>query len=452
MKIVKENIDQLNAVLRLTVEKEDYEAQVEKKLASHRKTASFKGFRAGKVPMSLIKKMYGKGVMAELVNATISDNLYKYIREEKLNVIGEPLSNESLQKEIDFDTDTEFEFVFDLGLAPEISINFEESNAFPYYTIKADETLISEQIENIAYQYGEQKNTEIAVADDLVYCEIAEIDDAGNEVEGGLKVDRAPVSVKTIKDDQIQAQFLGANISQVLNFDVTKAFTNNADLAALFAVEQSSLDEKVKSKKFNFTIKEILHFAKAEINQNLFDKAFGPDVVKTEEEFKAKIEEQIATQFKKDSNFRFQVDAKDQLIAETDINLPDEFLKRWIKRKDEKITDEILAAEYDAFARSFRWELIRNSVVKAGELKVEDADMKLSAIEITRSQFAQYGMGNLPDQQYEQYSKAILEDEKQRQRIWEIAIESKVFEYIQSKVKLDEKEISVEDFKKLYEN
>ncbi len=452
MKIVKENIDNLNAVIRMTVEKEDYEQKVDKKLREHRKSASLKGFRAGKVPLGLIKKMYGKSVLGEEVNAVISENLMSYIRDEKLNILGEPLGNETEQKEIDFDSQTEFEFIFDIGLAPEVSIELTKEQKFPYYKIKADEKLVEDSMDRYAYQYGEQKKTEIVAEDDVVYCEIAEINDAGEIVEGGLFIEKAPVSVKTIKEEAITAQFIGANVNEVLNFDITKAFTNDADMAALFNVEQATLAETVKSKKFNFTIKEILHFTKAEINQELFDKAFGAETVKSEEEFKAKVEEQVASQFTKDSDYRFSFDTKEKLISETEIALPDDFLKRWIKRSDEKLTDDVIAKEYGAFAETLRWELIRNNILKSTELKVEEADLKTAAIEVTKAQFAQYGMANLPDEQYEKYAEDLLKEEKQRKNLWETASDIKVLAHIKETVSLDEKALTVDEFKKLYED
>lgn len=451
MKIVKENKDELNAVLRMTVEKEDYEPKVDKKLREHRKTASMKGFRAGKVPLGLIKKMYGKQVLAEEVNTAISQNLYKYIQDEKLNLLGEPMSSETEQKPVDFDSQTDFEFVFDIALAPEIDIKFDKTKKYTFYKINADEELVDEQVNRYAYQFGSQKNTEIVADEDLVYCEISEIDEDGNVVEGGLSVERTPISVKTIKDEEIKKQFIGANLSEVLNLDVTKAFENDADMAALFAVEQKDLDEKVKSKKFNFTVKEIMHFEKAEINQDLFDKAFGEGVVKSEEEFRTKVKEQLENQFKQDSEYRFQIDTRKKLIEDTKLPLPDEFLKRWVKKSDEKLTDEVIEKEYDALADNIRWDLIRNKVMEEQEIKVEEEDLKSGAIEMAKAQFAQYGMANLPNEQYEPYAQQILQNENQKKRIFEISGDKKIFQYIQAAVTLNEKEVSADEFKKLYE-
>jgi len=452
MKIVKEHISDLNAVLKMTVEKQDYEPIVDKKLKDYRKNVTMKGFRTGNAPLGLVKKMYGTSIMVEEVNGLISNNLNNYIKEEKLNILGEPIPySDSTPNANDFNNPSDFQFSFEIGLAPEVSIELTKEVSYPFYTVNITQELIDESIERYAFQYGEQKNTEIVEADDIVYCEIIEINDEGHVVEDGLFVDKAPVSMRKVDSQEAKDLFLGANIDQVVSFDVSKAFANDADMAALFAVSQYELEEKVKTKKFNFTIKEILHYTKAELNQELFDKIYGEGVVNSMEELNEKVKEELVKKFRKDSDYRFQLDTKAKLM-EMPISLPDDFLKRWMRLSDKNLTEKIIEDEYHLFAQNFRWELIRTAIFKSQNIKIQDADLKKAAIEVAKAQFAQYGLGYLPEEQYERFAETLLDEEKERKRLVQIAIETRVFSQIQSVVTLDEKVVSLEEFNKLFEN
>lgn len=453
MKIVKEHISDLNAVLKMTVEKQDYEPIVEKKLKDYRKNVTMKGFRTGNAPMGLVKKMYGTSILVDEVNTLISKGLNDYIKDEKLALLGEPIPySDDIQPKNDFLNPEELHFSFEIGLAPEVAIELSKEVSYPYYKIDVTQELISEHSERYTYQYGQQKNAEIVEGDDVVYCEVIEIDQDGHVIEDGLFIDRAPVSMKKLNSTEAKEAFLGANIDQVVSFDVAKAFENDADMAALFAVSQDELDEKVKSKKFNFTVKEILHFTKAELNQELFDKIYGEGVVNSMDEFNEKLKIELENQFGKDSDYRFQYDAKAKLMKDYQIALPDEFLKRWMKLTDKNLTDEILENEYASSADNFRWELIRANIFKTNKVKIEDADLKKAAIEVAKAQFAQYGLGYLPEEQYAQFAETLLEEEKERKRLVQIAIETKVFSIIKELVSHDVKVINIDDFRKLYEN
>ncbi len=450
MKIVKENTGDLTAVLNVTIEKQDFEQKVEKRLKDYRKSVTLKGFRTGMAPLGLVKKMYGNSILVEEVNKILSNDMNDYIQKEMPNIIGDVLPIEEKSPSFDIDNLSDLTFSFEVGFAPEINLNLTKEVEFPLYKVKITDEMLETEIERLTIEYGQQKNTGVVSENSLVYCEIEEITSEENEQIDSIYIERTPISVTKIADEEIKNMFMGANESQVLNFDVAKAFANDADLAALFAVEQAELEEKVKSKSFNFTIIEILDFTKAELNSDFFDKIYGMGKIQTQEEFKEKVIESIKKSYEKDSLYRFRIDAKEKLMNDNEIALPDEFLKRWIKSRDKSITDQHIEKEYDAVAKNFRWDLLRTNILKQSNLKVTDADIKASAVEIAKAQFAQYGMGNLPDEQYGYYAETLLKDQKYSTYIRESAIDNKALTAVFSAVSLSEKEVSMEEFNQLF--
>ncbi|NOQ26872.1 MAG: trigger factor [Bacteroidales bacterium] len=449
MNIVKENNSDLTAILKINITKEDYSEKVDNVINDHRKKARIDGFRPGKVPIGLIKKMYGKGILLEEVNKLISESLTNYIRDEKLNLLGEPLPNED-QIVADFDNETEFEFKFDVALAPEVEIKLSKKDKIPYYDIKVDEKLLESHTDNYARKFGQFLDVEETTDNELLTGNFIQLDDKGAILENGIKSDDVKITIEYIKDADIKATFAGKKIGDNITFDVRKAYPSDSEIASMLKIDKEIA--KVVNGDFQFNIKVVQRFDKAEINQELFDKAFGEGVIKSDEEFKAKITEEIKSNFVRETDYRFMIDAKQKFVEKINPELPTEFLQRWLTVVNEgKFTAEQIKEEYPKFEDDLKWQLIKDQIIRDNEIKVEEADILEAAMEVTAAQFAQYGLGNLPKEQLEQYAQEILKKDDEKRKLYEKKFEDKVVDFIKESVKLDTKEVTVEEFKKLWE-
>ncbi len=449
MNIVKENIDDLNALLKVQITEEDYAEKVETVLKDYRKKARIDGFRPGKVPSGLIKKMYGNAILAEEVNKLISESLTNYIRDEKLNILGEPLPNKD-QKTIDFDQDKEFEFVFDIGLAPEVDVKLSKKDKVPYYDIKVDKKLLETYTENYQRRFGEFKDVEETTDNEMLTGNFIQLDEEGNILEDGIKTDDVRITIEYIKDNDIKATFAGKKVGDKVRFDVRKAYPSDSEVASMLKIDKEKAQNITGD--FEFQINQIQRFEKAEVNQELFDKAFGEGVIKSIKEFNNKLTEEIKSNFTKEADYRFLIDAKEKLVSKIKPELPVEFLKRWlIAINEEKFTPEQIEEEFPKFETDLKWQIIRDQIIKDNEIKVEESEVLEVAKEVTAAQFMQYGLNDLPDEQLEMYAKEILKKDSERRNLYERKFEDKVLEVIKDTVKLDEKEITTEDFQKLFE-
>ncbi len=449
MNIVKENTGDLTAVLKVNISEKDYAEKVENVIKDYRKKARIDGFRPGKVPAGLIKKMYGTGILVEEVNKLISESLTNYIREEKLNILGEPLPTEN-QKPADFDSETEFEFLFDVALAPEVDVKLSKKDKVPYYEIKVDEKLLETHIDNYARRFGEFKDVEETTDNEMLTGNFVQLDEQGNVLEDGIRAEEVKITIEYIKNEEIKKAMAGHKVGDTITLDVRKAYPSDSEIASMLKIDKEVA--KNVTGDFNFEILKVERFDKAEINQDLYDKAFGKDKVKSEKEFKAKLTEEIKSNFVRETDYRFLIDAKDKLVAKIDPKLPTEFLKRWLIAVNEgKFTPEQIEEEFPRFEEDLKWQLIKDTIIKENELKVEEQDILEAAKEVTAAQFAQYGLTNLPDEQLAQYAQEILKKDDERRKLYEKKFEDKVLEFIKESIKLDTKEISVEDFQKLWE-
>lgn len=450
MNIVKENNSDLTAVLKINITKEDYSEKVDNVIKDYRKKARIDGFRPGKVPIGLIKQMYGKGILLEEVNKLISESLTNYIRDEKLNLLGEPLPNED-QTVADFDNETEFEFKFDVALAPEVEINLSKKDKVPFYDIKVDKKLLESHTDNYARKFGQFLDVEETTDNELLTGNFIQLDDKGAVLENGIKSDDVKITIEYIKDADIKATFAGKKVGDNIVFDVRKAYPSDSEIASMLKIDKEIA--KIVNGDFQFDIKVVQRFDKAEINQELFDKAFGKDVVKSEEEFNAKLTEEIKSNFVRETNYRFMIDAKQKFVEKINPELPAEFLQRWLTVVNEgKFTAEQIKEEYPRFEDDLKWQLIKDQIIRDNEIKVEEADILEAAMEVTAAQFAQYGLGNLPKEQLEQYAQEILKKDDEKRKLYEKKFEDKVVDFIKESVKLDTKEVTVEEFQKLWED
>lgn len=449
MNIVKENVNDLTAVLKVQITKDDYSEKVENTLKDYRKKARIDGFRPGKVPTGLVKKMYGKGILIEEVNKLISESLTNYIRDEKLNLLGEPLPNQD-QKTVDFDNDTEYEFAFDIALSPQVEVKLSKRDKVPYYDIKVDEKLLESHTDNYARKFGEFKDVDITTDVEMLSGNFIQLDEEKNILEGGITAEDVRITIEYIKDEEIKKTFGEKKVGDNVVFDVRKAYPSDSEIASMLRIDKEVAKELTGD--FQFEITKIQKFDKAEINQDLFDKAFGKDVIKSVEEFNAKLTEEIKANFKKDTDYRFMVDAKEKFVTKFNPELPTEFLKRWLTVVNEgKFTVEQIEEEFPKFEQDLKWQVIKDQIIRENEIKVEESEILDLAKEVTAAQFAQYGLANLPDEQLATYAQEILKKDGERRNLYERKFEDKVVEFIKDSVKLDEKEISTEDFQKLWE-
>lgn len=450
MNIVKENINDLTAVLKVNITKEDYSQKVEDVIKDYRKKARIDGFRPGKVPTGLIQKMYGKGILVEEVNKLISESLTNYIRDEKLNLLGEPLPSMN-QKTADFDNETEFEFSFDVAIAPEVEIKISKKDKVPYYDIKVDDKLLESYTDNYARKFGEFKDVEEAADKEMLSGNFKQLNEEGNILEDGIKADDVRITIEYIKDEDIKKVFAGKKVGDVVNFDVRKAYPSDAEIASMLRINKEKAKEI--NGDFQFEITKIQRFEKSEINQDFYDKAFGKDVIKSEAEFKAKVTEEIKANFVRETDYRFMIDAKQVFVEKINPELPVEFLKRWLTAINEgKFTAEQIEEEFPKFEEDLKWQLIKDQIIRNNEIKVEESEVIDAAKEVTAAQFAQYGLTNLPSEQLEQYAMEILKKDGERRNLYEKKFEDKVVAFIKDSVKLDNKEVTIEEFQKLWEN
>jgi trigger factor len=453
MEIIKNQIDELNAQIQIQLNEADLNPKVEASLADIRKKAQIKGFRPGKVPVGLIKKMYGKAVMYEEMNKFVSEALSKYLKDENIETIGEPIPSEN-QDVIDLDTQKEFNFSFDLGLRPEFEIELNKKLKIPYYSIQVDNEMIEKQINTFADRYGKIMPIDSVSEKAYIKGHLAEIDETGNLIENGLTNEESSISVNSIKDEETKQEFLGKLRGDMVVIDPKKAYSSDSEISILLGIEKDQVP--AIASKFQFTIKEITEYVKSEIDQELFDKVFPESGITSVDEFENKIKDMIAASTAKESDYKFLLDTREKLIEKSKIALPEEFLKRWIKIRDDKneFSDEKLNEEFPKLIHNIKWQLIVAKIGKDNELKVEQDEVKDLAIELTEIQFHQYyglPLGTFPKDQLEKYAQDLfLKKEDEVRKLYDRKYEEKVVAVVKESVKLDEKEVSVEDFNKLF--
>ena len=449
MNITKENIDDLNAVLKIKIEKTDYEDKVETVLKDYRKKATIKGFRPGMVPIGLIKKMYGKAVQIDEINKIVTENIQKYITDEKLEILGDPLPKVDEQDKIDFDTQQDFTFSFELGLTPLFELKLSKKNKVNQYDIIVDEKMRSQYLENYTRRYGELKKAEQIEEKDVVKGRIEAIDENGNVIPEGPSVEETSLGIDIIKDEKIKKEFIGKNIHDTIDFDLKKAFPNDTEIAGILHKKKEEVADL--GANYRFTVNEISRFYPAELGKELFDKIFGEGVINSEEEFMKKIEEEIVANLKRESDFKLMMDIKNMTMEKTDFQLPEEFLKKWLLRVNEKSTAEQIEKEFDSFSKDLKWQLIRNKVARDNEVKISEEELQKEAENITRYQFQQYGLFYTTDEQIANYAKETLKRDEDAKRIADKILDEKVILLIKELVKLEDKSVTTEEFNKLFE-
>ena len=444
-----QNVDQVSALLTVNIEKADYQERVEKVLKKYRQQANIPGFRKGMVPMSLVKKQFGKAVMAEEVDKLMQEKVNEYIRENKVNMLGMPLPNEEKMQTIDFDTQENFEFVFDIALAPEFKAEVSEQDAIDFYTIAVSDEMINSQVDMYAQRAAKYEKVEDYQDRDMVKGLLAELDENGNTKEGGIQVEGAVMMPSYMKNDDQKAIFANAKVNDVLVFNPNAAFDGNeAELSSLLKIAREAVAE-MKS-NFSFQIEEITRAVPAALDQALFDQVFGEGAVSSEEEFRGKIKAGIAAQFEVDSNYKFLLDARAYMMNKVGkLQFPDALLKKIMLLNNEDKGESFVEENYEKSLEELTWHLIKEQLVEAFGIKVEQADILEMAKENTRMQFAQYGMMSLPEEMLENYAKEMLKKKENVEGLVNRAVESKLAAALKAKVALNNKEVSMEEFNNL---
>jgi trigger factor len=438
----------VNGTIVIEIEKSDYQDKVDKSLNQYRQKAAMPGFRQGKVPKGVIQKMYGKAVLVDEVNKLVSDELGNFIQENKLRILGEPVANEGDDKKIDLDKDETFTFYFDIALTPEFELTLNKNNRLTYYNVKMEDDVLDKQMEAYKQNMGTHEKTEDDTqATDLIKGVLAELED-GKEKNGGIVIEDAILMPSYVGNEEVKNSFIGKKVGDSVIFNPKTAYDSEAEVASLL----QSTKEEVKNidSEFRFDIKEITRHKAAELNQELFDKIFPAGTVTSEEEFRTKLAEMLSAQFKPNADYLFLRDAKSLILRKMkDVVFPDEFLKNWLLKADEKEISESVEEDYPKFLDDLKFHVAREKIVETNNLKVEKEDVEAIAAEAARAQFAQYGMNNVPDDLLQRYVSEMLSKDENVRGMYNRAVENKLIDWLKSTVKVTEKEISAEEFNNL---
>lgn len=451
MNISFENSDKVNGLLTITVEEADFNASVEKTLKDYRKKANIPGFRPGQAPMGLIKRQFGASVRYDAVNKFVGEQLYKYIQDNNIQMLGEPLPSAKQETPADIEKPAPYTFVFDIAVAPEINMTLDGRNKIDYYTIKADDKLINEQIEMYQsragkYEKAEEYNAEL---NDMLKGDLRELDAEGNTKEDGITVEGAVLMPSYIKVDEQKNLFNNTKPGDIITFNPRKAYPEGeAEISALLKIDREVA--KDLESNFSFQITEIQRFVKAELNQELFDQVFGEGTVKSEDEFRAKIAEGLKPQLEANSDYKFMLDVRTYCENKVgELTWPDELLKRIMLLNNKDKGEDFVEKNYAESIKQLKWHLIKEQLVKANEIKIEDTDVKAAAVEMARMQFAQYGMTNVPDEYVENYANELLKKREAVDNFVERAIDVKLAAALKNTVTLNNKEVTLDEFNEM---
>ena len=449
MKISFECADKINGLLTMTVEPADYQDAVEKTLKSYRKKAQVPGFRPGMVPMGMIKKQYGTAVKVDEVNKLLGEKLYEYVQENKIKMLGEPLPNQEKQVPQDFEKDEELTFVFDIAVAPEFKAELTGRDKVDYYTISADEKLIDDQVQMYQSQAGEFVKAEVFSGNDTITGDMRELDENGNTKEGGIVTEGAMVMPAYVKGEDQKKLFDGCKPGDIITFNPKKAYPDNdAEVAAMLKVKKE--DVKDLTADFSYQITEIRHFQPAEVDQKLFDRVLGEGTVKDEKAFREQIAETIAPQLQQNSDYKFLLDVRKHMEKKVGkLEFPEALLKRVMLQNNQDKGADYVEKNFDGSIKELTWHMIKEQLVAANDIKVEEEDLKAVAKEAIRAQFAQYGMSNVPEDVIENYAAEQMKKRENVDNFVDRAVDVKLTEALKKVVKLNEKTVTLEEFNKL---
>ena len=444
MNITQEKLNDLNAVIKISIAPEDYTEKVEKTIKDQAKKATLPGFRKGMVPVAHIKKMYGRSILVEEINKMLSDTLNNYLSENKVEILGQPLPKVDESKEFKWDFTDAFEFEYEIGLAPAVELSIGAADEFKAYQVKADDETLASRVKNIRKSYGKMTNPEVSADEDVLYADLAELSADGSVFEGGIN-HTGSIRLDQVTDENVKQSLIGLKKDDVVQLDLQQAFGNNENVIAKLLDITEDAAKELKS-TFQVTVKNVNRLEEADLNQEFFDKIFGEGVVTDEAGFTAKITEEIEGMFKQDADRKLQNDIYTKLTEEIKMELPDEFLRKWLKATNEKLTDEELAEGYDDFAKNLKWTLIENKIIKDNNIEIKYDEVFATAKERLDAQFRMYSPAPMPDDQLTQYTTTFLQERDNANRIFEEVKALKVFNHIKSVATISEEEIAYNKF------
>ncbi|HHW81727.1 MAG TPA: trigger factor [Bacteroidales bacterium] len=449
MNVTLNKSDNVNGVISIEMERADFQGNVDKSLNQYRRQASIPGFRPGKVPMGVVKKLYGSAVLAEEVNKLINSTLSNYIQENKLPILGEPLPKEDPEKELDLEKDEKFTFEFEIGLAPEFDLTFDKETALPLYKVALEDELFEKQMEGYKQNFGTyDKIEESALETDLIKGKAVELEN-GEPKEDGIVVENAILMPSYIKnDEETKNRFVGANAGDEVIINPKKAYDNEAEIASFLNIKKEDVAEV--DSDFKLSIEEITRFKEAELNQELFDKVLGEGVATDEETFRAKVKEELSKQFAPDADYFFMKEVRKAILEKMEgVEFPEAFLKKWLKLTNEEATDELIEQDFPNILNDIKYQIAKDKIVTDNDIKTEASDVQELASQVAQSQFAQYGMSNLPAEMLQDYVKRMLENEETVKGLFARVVENKIVEWMKENITVEEIEIKSEEFSKV---
>lgn len=448
MKISFENPDKVNGLLTLTVEEADYKENVEKTLKNYRKKANVPGFRPGMVPMGMIKRQFGTTAKVDEINKLLGEQIYKYVKDNNIQMLGEPLPSDK-QEPVDMEKEAPYTFMFDIAVAPEFKAELTGDDTIDYYTITVDDKIIDQQIDVFASRAGHYDKVEDYQANDMLKGDIRELDENGNTKEGGITVEGAVLMPEYIKVEDQKKLFDGAKLGDIITFNPKKAYPeSDIEVSSLLKMKKEEVADLTAD--FSYQITEISRYVKAEVNQKLFDQVYGKDIIKDEKDFREKIAEGLKAQFAVDSDFKFIQDVRKYLVDKVGaLTYPDALLKRIMLNNNKDKGEEFVEKNYEQSIKELTWHLIKEQLVKANGIKIEDADIEETAKEAAKAQFAQYGMNNIPEEYIENYAKDMLKKREYIDSFVDRSIDRKLTEILKNVVKLENKTATLEEFNKM---
>jgi trigger factor len=443
MNIAAENIDALNAVVTITLNPEDYQPSLESSIKKVQRTASMPGFRPGKVPSGMIKKMYGKSILADELNRLLSDTLHNYIEENKLQVLGNPLPKNNGEEAGDFENPSTFEFHYELGLAPAFDINLDSKHAYDYIQVDVNDDMLAKYIDDLRRRQGKFSNPDVSSDADILYGQFVELNADGEAKEGGIST-TTTLAIEFVKNDK--DKFIGVKKDESIVFNPKKTIENTGEISSMLHISKEQAE--ALDSDFRFTIQTVNHIDKAELDQELFDKLYGAGTINSLEEFRNRIKTEVSAMFAPESDRMLKTAMTDHILGELALQLPDTFLKKWLMTVNEKpISNEELERDYPVYAKQLQWQLVTNKVLmESPEITITREELDQHSRQMIRGQFTRYGIHNIDEEKLDSYSQQMMKDEKEVKRMSNELLEVKVFQHMKSKVTLNPKPMAYADF------
>jgi trigger factor len=446
MNITQEKIDDLNAVVNVNISPGDYAGRVEKAIKDHAKKAKLPGFRPGMVPPSHIKKMYGRSILVDEVNTLLSDSLNNYLTENNIEVLGQPLPKPDGEREFKWDGTDEFRFDYEVGLAPQFTLDLSSKDRVPFYKIAIDEETLAERMKNLRRSYGKMTNPDVSAENDVLYAGLVQLSPDGSVFEGGIS-NTASVRLELVTDEKIKKSLTGLKKEDVVDVDIQAAFSDAATIAKILNIPED--DAAALKSNFRLTVKNVNRLEEADLDQEFFDKLFGKDSITTEEQFKERVRSEQEDLMVQNAERRLQQDLYEFVLGKISFELPDEFLKRWLKVTNEKLSEEELNEGYGDFAKNLKWTLIENKIIKDNSIEIKYEDVFHAAKQRIDAQFRMYSPQALSEEQLSEYTVQFLQNKESANKVFEEVKALKVFDYLKETVTLDTKEIEYRKFLEL---